>query len=846
MRKHWYSISAGLALGVAAPPSLAQVRLGEPLRLPAFDSGVASGTTTDAIAANPANLGFLPASELRLTSSFLDDRSLETAQGHAIATGFRVPLADLATGLRLDLVDPPAVAARRSFGLNANYQWLTWAVAYRPSAAFALGASLQGSWSSNERLDGHQSWTLGATLRPSDHLAFGFVAQDLSRSKRASGPEVNPAYHAALALRPLGRSRFAIELGGAFVDGGPGYWIPRAGVGVDVPSVGRLSGEVLMVDPAEQAGTRQWLAGLKLGLRFNDSGWSGELALGSAAGTALGPDAEWSAHQNVTTSAALRRFRERPGVAFSDYALRIRLEDGASVRGQVALLRRLWTIAVHEPEVKAVVLQIRAAAAGSLAHIEELRDALALLRSRGKKVLCQLEDAGGATLFLCSAADRIVVHPAGRIRFAGLSTRYFYVPRLLAQLGIRAEYARIGAHKSAPEMFSHERASDVARADHIDLLQQFERQMVGSLAAARGMSGTNLRLELAKGPLSAEAAQQAGLVDRLAHDDQIEKEISALLGREIPLREQRAPVVPERHGRGRSVALIYVDGDMIDGRSRNIPLLGVKLAGSYTIAEAIRSASSNSGVGAIVLRVETPGGSALAADVIWRQLVLAGRRKPVIVSIGSVGASAGYYVASAGKRIYANPLTVTGSIGVFAGKVDASELLRKIGVSLETYKTAPRADADSLFRSLTPDEMRELERKVHQFYDVFLDRVSQGRTAAGTPLGKGDVDTVGQGRVWTGEQAVSRRLVDELGGLRQALAEAQRLADLPEDAPLVELPEETGNFILRMLGVAAVPSPTTALPALAAPLDDLARSLAPVTIHPQQWPLLRMEFVTVE
>ena len=194
---------------------------------------------------------------------------------------------------------------------------------------------------------------------------------------------------------------------------------------------------------------------------------------------------------------------------------------------------------------------------------------------------------------------------------------------------------------------------------------------------------------------------------------------------------------------------------------------------------------------------------------------LTARVKPIVVSMGSAAASGGYYIAAPATRIFANPLSITGSIGIFYGKADVSELLKKIGVSVEVYKTAPRADAESIFRPFTDEERRELERKVEQFYDMFLSRVAEGRK-----LTKQQVDAVGQGRVWTGEQAVERRLVDELGGLRQALATARRLAGMPEETPIVELPPSETTLLGRLLGIEGVSAKPDAS---ASPADLRAR-----------------------
>jgi protease-4 len=228
----------------------------------------------------------------------------------------------------------------------------------------------------------------------------------------------------------------------------------------------------------------------------------------------------------------------------------------------------------------------------------------------------------------------------------------------------------------------------------------------------------------------------------------------------------------------------------------------------------------------------------MAADVIWRQVQLTARIKPILVSMGSAAASGGYYIAAPATRVYANPLSITGSIGIFYGKADVSELLRKIGVSVEVYKTAPRADAESIFRPFTDDERVELERKVAQFYDMFLGRVAEGRR-----LTKQQVDLVGQGRVWTGEQAFHRKLVDEIGGMRQVLAEARKLADLSEDAPIVEMPDES-SLLGRLINAAGA---QTKEPTLLPPqMLEMARAVAPFAFHPSDKPLARIELTEIK
>jgi len=247
-------------------------------------------------------------------------------------------------------------------------------------------------------------------------------------------------------------------------------------------------------------------------------------------------------------------------------------------------------------------------------------------------------------------------------------------------------------------------------------------------------------------------------------------------------------------------------------------------------------------VKAVVFRVETGGGSSLAADVIWREAALTARVKPLVVSMGSRAASGGYYAAVAGREVFANRSTVTGSIGIFYGKVDASGLLDRIGVSLATSRTAPRADAESLFRPFTDDEHEVLAGKVKQFYDLFIGRVSEGRRM--TPEA---VHAVAQGRVWTGRQAAERGLVDRVGGYRAALERARVLGGLPDDAPIFELPEVPKTLFDRALALVGAPkleaSDATFLPP---PVLDTARALLPLTYLSFERPMARLEWLFVE
>jgi protease IV len=298
---------------------------------------------------------------------------------------------------------------------------------------------------------------------------------------------------------------------------------------------------------------------------------------------------------------------------------------------------------------------------------------------------------------------------------------------------------------------------------------------------------------------------------------------------------------PERWGSPSKVAVIYLSGDMVDGESQSIPFVGIRLAGSYTIAKALKQARDDSTIKAVVFRIETGGGSSLAADVILREAMLTAKKKPLVVSMGSAAASGGYYASMVGGPIYANRSTITGSIGIFYGKVDVVGLLGKLGVGLEQFRTAPKADAESFYRPFTEGEKQELGVKVKQFYDLFIARVSEGRH-----MRPEEIDAVARGRVWTGAQAKERRLVDHLGGLREALADARKRADLPPDTPIVEFPEEDDSLLgslAKLVGITAAPQAPLAGMFIPPVFMDLARGLAPMMVFDGTKPLARMDMI---
>jgi len=799
-------------------------------RILAPGRSAATEDSADALVLNPANLANLPALEARWTGVWCEG-TRKVGCGHTgeIATPL---LWGLASGLRVDWVQPPASAG---FPFNGrDYAWVTWGLGYRMSERLQIGGSVQWSYSSNPYTDGLFGVTAGASYRMNTHFGFGVVAHDvngpsLQKLPPRDLPVLDRTFAFAATFRPTGTRALEVGLEARYFDGADQVR-PRALLGIDIPGVGRLRGDLEMQNLGNDA-RRGIVATAGAEIYWNALSAGGGAIFGNGLGDAqsAGPYATF----------AYSRYQS-PGIPSPDHAVWIRLESTPGTRAHVRLLRQLWALA-EDKNVKAVTMVIRDEPASSFAHAEELADAFRLLRAHKKKVICSFEDAGARALYACASADRVVVNPAGGLRYSGLRTTHMYLAGLLKKIGVKAEFVRIGAHKSAPEQFMNERASDVARADQEDFLANVEAVFARNMELYRKIPANEFRAISARGPFVAQEARDAKLVDGFAFDDELERVTHDVLGKKVSYQKLASPKkAPETFGPRGKVALLYIDGDIIDGRSRNVPLLDSKLVGSYTIAETVQRLRDDRNVKAVVLRIESPGGSSLASDVMWRELVKLGEKKPLVVSMGSIAASGGYYVAAPGKIIYALPLTITGSIGIFYGKADVSELLGKLGVNVEVRKTTPRADAESFYRGFTDDERVELNRKVHQFYDVFLDRVARGRH-----MTKEQVDSVGQGRVWAGQQALQHGLVDKMGGIREALEKARELGHLPNDAPIEEYPPVQTSLLDYALSLAGVKA-TTTLDAVPVQVRDVLRGVAPLTMYGDGEALARMEWVPLE
>jgi len=422
------------------------------------------------------------------------------------------------------------------------------------------------------------------------------------------------------------------------------------------------------------------------------------------------------------------------------------------------------------------------------AKVAELRDAVLDFRKSGKKVYAYIEEAPDfdKEYYLATACDRIVLHPMGWLGVNGIGGHVPFFKNTFEKLGIRAEFEHVEEYKTAYNQFTESGFTPAHKEMVESIYGDIFDQYVETVAVARKKTRDEVRALIDHGFYQGAGAVEAGLVDDLKYEDELQGMLRSG-GRELArvTSAEYSRVSPAAAGlaTGRRVAVIYAVGPILSGESLPGSI------GGATLARWIRQAREDRTIAAIVLRVDSPGGSAVASDVIWREVFLAKKEKPFVVSMSDVAGSGGYWISMAAHKIVAQPQTLTGSIGVLSGKFDLSGFYEKLGVTSERILFGKEADIYSSFRPFSLEERRIVKEEIRRIYDVFLEKAAQGRN-----MNREDVDEAGRGRVWTGKQARDLKLVDELGGLSKAIELAKSRAGLgrDEEPRLVVWPRKKG------------------------------------------------------
>jgi protease-4 len=435
------------------------------------------------------------------------------------------------------------------------------------------------------------------------------------------------------------------------------------------------------------------------------------------------------------------------------------------------------------------------------AALREVREALIAFKASKKPIYAYLIAPSTRAFYVASVADKLYLDPEDPIFFHGLSSGRLYFADAFQKYGIEVQVSRVGKYKSAVEPYILDKMSPESREQTEALLGDLWGQITSEIEEARHLETGSLQKVLSQvGLIDPKTALQEKLVTGLKSLTDLMEELKNEYGSDSVSNTFRQVSVSkyvdsmDRKGTtgssGSKVAIVYAEGEIVDGEGSGSNFGGDKLA------RAIRKFRLDPDIKAIVLRINSPGGSGSASEVIWRELAAARKAKPVVVSMGTVAASGGYYIATAADRIFAEPTTITGSIGVFGLFPNVQKLFSNIGITWDSVATTPYSDLLTPFREKSPEEMGVIQKYIDEFYQQFLERVSQARNI---PVDQ--VNEIAQGRVWSGERAIKLHLVDEIGGLRTAVDYAAELAHQGTHPRLAEYPtkQDLGEAIQKAL-----------------------------------------------
>jgi protease-4 len=436
-----------------------------------------------------------------------------------------------------------------------------------------------------------------------------------------------------------------------------------------------------------------------------------------------------------------------------------------------------------DKRIGALLIEIEFSGAG-WGKADEIRDAIADFRTSGKPAYAYMEYGANKEYYIATSCEKIFVAPPGDLFINGLAAEVMFFRGSLDKLGVEPDVFQIGKYKNAPDQFTRKEMSEAHREVMNAILDDLHGRIVNTIATARKKTPDEVRAIIDNAPLGAAEAKAQGLIDGANYRDEVENELKKRLGYKDDAKLQKIAggtyrdIKPESVGlnTGERIAIIYASGAIGSGRSNDGPY-GDQSTGSDTVAKAINDAAEDKTIKAIVIRVDSPGGSAYASDIIWHATENAKQKKPVVISMSDVAASGGYYIACNASKIVAEPSTITGSIGIFAGKPVMKGFYDWLGISSEYVMRGKLAGMFRETEKFTPEERAKFEAMIKStYYDDFVPKVAKGRGRDAEYI-----DSIAQGRVWMGDQAKERGLVDEFGGLDKAIEIAKGLAKIPAE-----------------------------------------------------------------
>ncbi len=454
---------------------------------------------------------------------------------------------------------------------------------------------------------------------------------------------------------------------------------------------------------------------------------------------------------------------------------------GESFSGLLTQLRK----AKVDERIGAILVDIQFPQIG-MAKADELRDAIKDVRGSGKPVYAYMETGSNKDYYIAAACDKVFLPPSGDLAINGLAANVMFYRGTLDKIGVEPEFIQIGKYKNAPDQYLRKDMADGQREVMNAILDDYFARMTNAIADSRKKTPEDVRAIIDNAPYNAVKAKELGLIDGAIYRDEVYNELKKTLGYEEKTELElvggseykEIPASSLGLNNGAEVAVIYASGGIVSGKSSNGGFTGGgQMAGSDTLVRAINDATEDESIKAIVLRVDSPGGSALASDLMWHALENAKAKKPLVVSMSDYAASGGYYIACNANKIVAEPSTLTGSIGMFTGKMTLKGLYNMTGVSNEYILRGKNAGLYRESEKWTPEEHAKMVEAANTvYYDNFVPKVAKGRGKTNE-----EINAIGQGHVWTGFQAKDKGLVDEFGGLEKAIDIAKELASLPAE-----------------------------------------------------------------
>lgn len=751
---------------------------GEPspsVGIPVPDASITTQSDSASLEVNPAGLGYLHGFELAYgLFRPAGDYEGTILSGHAFTLGAGGEGGGF--GLGVQWMDNPRLGAGR-----ASFLKYTLGGALSPSPYVSFGGNVNFfSSRTDERLNDLRTIDLGLQLRPNRYFGVGLMGRDVRPAFLDADRSLPMRIGLGFVLRFF-NGRLVFDTEAHTAHRADDFQVqPRLAVepysGIRFFGRGSFDVPRPFVDSTAEAGFDELSVGLELSLTgagvsfahfsrpavngddIDTVGAAGRVRVGTPQQRSLFPMGQrWvrlRLDQTITEQATVRLF-------------------GPTTRPFLGLINDLDAIAV-DPAVTGVVLEVGAFNLG-FAQLWELQQAFERLHEAGKNSIAIVGSPTTRAVYAASAAEQVWMSPTTPYSPTGLQVEFASYAGLLENLGIEAEFLRIGDYKSAPESYVMPGPSDPALEQTSEYLDALYAELTERIATRRGLSGDDIRDIIDNTPLMPADALDRGLVDALVYNDEIEARLEELLGISAQLSRgyERFDIADERWGGRPEIAVVYIDGAIIDGQSGASPLGGSAITGAETILRVLRQLRTDRSVKAVVVRINSPGGSALGSDLIFRELRNLATEKPVVASMSNVAASGGYYIAAGADEIFATPVSLTGSIGIFAGKFNIASLAERFDINIRAEGRGDRAGVFSVWRPWTESERQGVAQTLEYLYQLFLQQISVTR-----PLSVDEVDDVARGRVWTGEAALGHQLVDQIGGISDALRRAEELAGL--------------------------------------------------------------------